>query len=417
MSGFSMGLLKGTLVSLIGLSAASLVAPLAPLDPGKTSQVDLNTPKGSGFNEARDDTNPVLPDTDQSFAKEGIGKPATNGGTPDQPTTDTTSASKPASQDGIDAPDVDTENEDMAILMPQADGGIDESRPSQPPVLGLPMPSIDNPIREIPVNQLPIVDPPVTELDEMPGVNPDGSIRSDDASTEPDNSGAARAFDRNKIAFQNSDNKPLLSVVLIDVGDDGIDREALLTFSFPITFALDPAETGAESAAIAYQANGFEVLALTPSGEFALEASEKDSDLVAALDAHLQRIPSAVGLLDGVAAQLQQSPPLAGQVIKALARSGHGLVTYDIGLNSTDQKARSAGLPSGTVFRVLDGDLEKSDTIKRYLDRAVLEAGKDGHVIVLGRSYPDTVTALFSWAVSAKSATVALAPVSASMSK
>jgi polysaccharide deacetylase 2 family uncharacterized protein YibQ len=62
---------------------------------------------------------------------------------------------------------------------------------------------------------------------------------------------------------------------------------------------------------------------------------------------------------------------------------------------------------------VLDRERESGVVIKRYLDRAALKAGQVGRVVVIGHSYPETVTALFSWAMSDRPATVALAPVSA----
>jgi len=55
--------------------------------------------------------------------------------------------------------------------------------------------------------------------------------------------------------------------------------------------------------------------------------------------------------------------------------------------------------------------------ITRYLDRAAFAAGQEGQVIVVGHTYSDTVTALFSWALGSRSENVALAPVSAVLTR
>jgi uncharacterized protein len=401
--GFGMGVFKGTLFSLIGLSALSLAIPLTPPDPGKASQVDLTTPTGSGFNAERKDLNPVLPDTDQSVVKETLSQPVPEA-TPENPDTDTTTAEQPQNQAGVELGRVETGEAGANVTTSEGDA----PPLNTPPVLGLPMPEIDQPVREIPVNRLPVVDPPATEIKAPPAIDGEQSSAADVPNTPQ-----KAALLRNKTAFENPSGKPLMAIILLDAGAEGLDKEGLLTFSFPVTFALDPEAATATADAKIYARKGFEVLAMAPTGTQALEAAENDADIAAALSGIFAKIPQAVGLVDRPAAALQQSPKLAEQVIASFQASGHGLLTYDIGLNSTDQKAQSAGVYADTVFRVLDSEGENSTKIKRYLDRAVLEAGKNGSVIIVGRTYPETVTALFSWALSSKSATVTLAPVSA----
>ena len=91
----------------------------------------------------------------------------------------------------------------------------------------------------------------------------------------------------------------------------------------------------------------------------------------------------------------------------------YGFTTYDRGLNTAQQVAEREGLPAATIFRMLDAEQENPDTIKRYLERAALKAGQEGQVVMIGHSYPDTVTAVFSWALDAGSQTVRFAPLSA----
>lgn len=412
--GFGAGFVKGAIYSLIGMSVVSLAAPLPPLDPQTKTQTDLSTPEGSGFNAERTDTNPVLPETDQSVeAVDTVQKPEAGLESPSTPIADRTSAEQPetdlAGDTTLAPPKTD---EDTALLLPSED----EAPPARIPALGVPMPEIENPVAEIPVNRLPTIEPPATEVETPPNVTEEGVLDPEDDSPtatiidKPVISG--RALQNNKVPFTPS-GKPLMSVILLDAGDEGLDRDVLLTFTFPVTFALDPLSEGATAASMKIKSAGFEVLAMAPATNGKLEKAENPGDFDLALQDLMTRLPSAVGLIDNPNAEIQQDRVLAEQVIEGLKKSGYGFLTYDIGLNSTNRLARNEGLASDIVFRILDQERESGAVIKRYLDRAVLEAGTTGHVIVLGRTYPETITALFSWAVSAKSATVSMAPVSA----
>lgn len=416
--GFGAGFLKGAIYSLVGLAVASVAIPLDPVDPGSKTQTDLSTPEGSGFNAGRTDTNPSLPETDQAVEPvDTAQQPDLELESPDAPIADTTPAEQPETAINPEGDLISPETEnDAALLLPDEE----DAPPARIPALGVPMPEIENPVAEIPVNRLPSIETPTTDVEIPPAVSEDGVPAGESEAgqggetTDLPRPEPGKALQNNRVAFQ-SEGKPLLSIILLDAGDEGLDRDVLLTFTFPVTFAIDPMAEGATAAAMKTKASGFEVLALAPSGAAKLEKAADPKDLEAALQDMLSRTPGAVGLIDDPTAALQSDRELATQVIEALRKTGHGLLTYDLGLNTTDQLARREGVVSGKVYRVLDQDRESGVVIKRYLDRAVLEAGKDGHVIVVGRSYPETITALFSWAVSAKSATVTMAPVSAAL--
>jgi polysaccharide deacetylase 2 family uncharacterized protein YibQ len=60
--------------------------------------------------------------------------------------------------------------------------------------------------------------------------------------------------------------------------------------------------------------------------------------------------------------------------------------------------AERAEVPAATLFRLLDDEDQRATVITRFLGRAEFAAAQEGAVIVAGRTRPDTVTALFSWA-------------------
>ncbi len=422
--GFGAGFVKGVLVSLLGAGAVSVALPLPSHDPGTKSQVDLSTPAGSGFNAERKDTNPVLPVTDQTVVTEEAQKPEISVESPEIPAADTASPTAPTALGEVASPTIAPDVEDqIAMVTPPAETPESPALTTAPPALGVPMPEIDNPVAEVPLSEPEAAQTPTAEVSPppaLPGLSGDGGTpASDTVITTPIingiSDGSTAALVRNKVVFENPEARPLLSIILVDAGEDGLDPELLRTFTFPVTFALESGSQGSTALAKSYATKGFEVLALAPSGAQKLEAAESPADIETALGGIFSVLPEAVGLIDATAADIQRTPKLASQVIMALGKTGHGLVTYDIGLNTVDKAARRSGLKSDVVYRVLDAERESGTVIKRYLDRAALEAGKVGQIIVLGRTYPETVTALFSWALSAKASTVSLAPVSATL--
>jgi hypothetical protein len=92
---------------------------------------------------------------------------------------------------------------------------------------------------------------------------------------------------------------------------------------------------------------------------------------------------------------------------------GQGFVAFPRGLNTAEQMAERADVPATTLFRLLDDEDQRATVITRFLGRAEFAAAQEGAVIVAGRTRPDTVTALFSWALGDRNEGVAIAPVSA----
>ncbi len=261
-------------------------------------------------------------------------------------------------------------------------------------------------------------EPRVIKLPRIGGVEADQPADADVATSEDPQAEDAvdpstlGALARNSVPFDaTGDDRSLFSVVLIDVGNDGLDRETMTTFSFPVTIAIDPSRPDASRAADAYRAAGFEVLILVPpvaSGATAGEVS-------ASVSAYVEALPQAIGLVDAAANGFGANRRLVERVIEVLSVSDHGLLTYDRGLNTALQLAEREGLPAAAIFRVLDADREKPTTIKRYLDRAAFKATQEGRVVMIGHSYADTVMALFSWVLEPRSESVRMAPMSAIM--
>jgi polysaccharide deacetylase 2 family uncharacterized protein YibQ len=208
-----------------------------------------------------------------------------------------------------------------------------------------------------------------------------------------------------------SDEKPRMAIVLMDDGVD-IERDlpgltVLRGLSHPVSIAVDATLPDAAERMRLYRDAGHEVLATVnfPDG-----ARAPDADVW--LTAALEKLPEALGVLEGAGTGVQTSRDAAAHVSTYLAGSGHGFVAQDRGLNSVQKLAARAGVPSAVVFRDFDAGEVSSAAIRRFLDQAVFRAAQEGRVVMLGRLRPDTITALMLWELQDAADRVALVPVS-----
>ncbi|AMY68685.1 divergent polysaccharide deacetylase family protein [Frigidibacter mobilis] len=249
------------------------------------------------------------------------------------------------------------------------------------------------------VNQLPRIEDALLP-GPLPGSAPPAALAPEAA--------ALPALLAHAAAFTAAPDAPLLAIVLIDDGSGpAIAPELLADLPFPVTIALDPAAPGAADAARGYRALGQEVAILA-----ALPRGATPSDLEVSWQAFVQALPEAVAVLDAPAGRMQNDRRLAGQLVLLAAEKGHGLLTWDIGLNPAAQLASAASVPQAKVFRRLDAEQETAPVIGRYLDRAAFEASRSGAVVVTASTRADTLAAILDWAVG-QSRTVTLAPLSA----
>ena len=243
---------------------------------------------------------------------------------------------------------------------------------------------------------------PEVTTDRLPSLR---EAPGDDSAAAP----SARPLDRFAVPFENPEGKPLMSIVLIDDGASPVGLDALGSFPYPVSFAIDASWPGAAAAAREYRDAGFEVLALTnlPPG-----AGPRDTEV--AMQGLLGAVPGAVAVIEGTGTGLQENRAAAEQLAPILLDSGHGLVLLPQGLNTVRKLAERQGVPAATVFRDFDSKGQDATVIRRFLDQAAFRAGQeDGGVIMLGRLRAETVSALILWGLQDRASRVALAPVSA----
>ena len=220
----------------------------------------------------------------------------------------------------------------------------------------------------------------------------------------PDAPEAKDALTRNGLPFDNPEGRPIVAIVLIDSDGPPVD------LPFAVSVAVDAVRPDAAGRAAGYQAAGSEVL-LIP----ALPEGARASDVSVAMQSSLQALPMAVAVLEPPEGGALTNREVAGQIVTEIAATGHGLVLFPRGLNTTRQVAARADVPAALVFRQIDDQGQDTRAVKRFLDQAAFRARQEEAVILIGRNRPETIAALTEWALGNRAASVALAPVSAAL--
>ncbi len=225
---------------------------------------------------------------------------------------------------------------------------------------------------------------------------------------------AGAALVDNAAAFAGDATRPLMSIILIDTGAHSDLRPRLTALTAPITFGVEAGIRDAGAVAADYRDAGFEVTAVLPgAGRLGLIEGLAEDQVAPLLARVLDQIPVAATVMGPVEGPLPGDRRMANALLDSLTVTGHGLLTYrGNGLNNLPIIASEKGVPAALVYRVID-DQPGAANIGLALERAVLDASRSGHVIVVGRVQEETVTALFSWLPGSGAREVTIAPASA----
>ncbi|WP_299725323.1 polysaccharide deacteylase family 2 protein [uncultured Tateyamaria sp.] len=376
----------------------------APTEPDAETELSIST-------EPAQPAPPVVPEAPTAFAPE-------DDAAPEAPQTPVAEAAAPEAPDVSAAPEVAE-----ADAPAEADAEVAEAEApteAETEVVEVPTPPADPEPSEEQGEEIAAL-PNTTETpseDARPTIGTPAGTLVDRTADEPaeDTAEAAptgtRAINAYAAPFENPEDKPLMSIVLMDSGVDlsggPVGLAALQSFPYPLSFAVDASLPDATTRMAEYRAQGFEVMALMnlPQGATA-------GDAEVALSAALDAVPEAVAVMEGVGTGLQDSRDTGEQIAQAVLDTGHGLLLQSKGLNTAHKLAVRDGVPAGLIFRDFDSADQSPSTIRRFLDQAAFRAGQEGGVIMVGRVRPDTISALLLWGLQDRAKRVALAPISA----
>lgn len=207
---------------------------------------------------------------------------------------------------------------------------------------------------------------------------------------------------------QNPDNKPMVSVILVDDGSFDGAITTLQSVPFPVTVMLNPSLPDATKRMQDYRAAGIEVGVLAQ-----LPPQATASDVAVFFEAAFAALPETVAVLDTGEAGLQSGAEVIDQAIAALADGGRGLITVSRGLNTALRTADNQGVPAGTIYRDLDSENQDARVIRRFMDQAAFRARQESGVVLLGRVRGDTISAMILWGAANRASQVAMVPISA----
>lgn len=399
-------------INVTGPSAPSADAPdagralVAPEVPAQAPEAATDAPV-EGQAPAADDVAVVAPSVVEETAPMAPAPEATD--TIEAPTprifeTDTADPPEtPVAPEAVDAPEAD--------LAPNAivrvDGGESE--------FFKPVDEIGNMAQNVETDRLPrIGSAPEAEETALPTVRPalgDVVESVDEATPEtPAMIDTGDALTRWATDFEVTDDLPLVSVVLVHRGESALSADVVDGLPGTVSFAVNAGSPGAAKIASDYRAMGREVV-MIPS----LPVGATPQDVEVALRVNFETIPEAVAVMDNSGESFQSDRAAVAQVVDVVAASGHGLITFPRGLNTAHQRAERAGVPTGLIFRDIDGANETNEQIRRAMDRAAFRARQDEAVILVGRTEATTLEALAEWVLGNRAASVTLAPISAAL--
>ncbi|MGR3513701.1 MAG: divergent polysaccharide deacetylase family protein [Paracoccaceae bacterium] len=385
-------------------------APAVPVAPRADAGSDL--PWLERLRASQIDEAPDAPDQPVVAAEPSL--PPASPTSPSAPTALTVEAEATAPADAVEAAVEEAlESEDVAVLAPETGTDAETTESGG---------SILQPVETLTERQetsegavrsgaLPVV----RRLgDSSAEVEPDEAVEADvdtaDSGDGPEIDPDAPALVRYATAFEAPDDVPLLSIVLVHQGPEALSAELLDILPPNVGFAVNASTSGAADIARTYRAAGREVVMIP-----ALPEGAAPQDIEQALGANFDLVPEAVAVMDVSGSSFQSDRNAVDQVVDVVSASGHGLITFPRGLNPAHQAAQRVGVPTGLIFRNLDGASEDQETIRRSLDRAAFRARQEDGVILVGTTGSTMLSALTEWVLGNRAASVAIAPISTAL--
>jgi polysaccharide deacetylase 2 family uncharacterized protein YibQ len=227
---------------------------------------------------------------------------------------------------------------------------------------------------------------------------------------------------KNSVAFAVPHGRPLIAVVLDDVGvarshaELAIDMPAVITLSF-MTYANGVADMAARA-----HAKGHELMLHVPmepldsdvdAGPHALTVDLPDSELLKRLAWGLGRFPGYIGINNHMGSRFTQDERGMRVVLEELKR--RNLLFLDsrtIGTTIGDKLAARMGVAHVMRDVFLDDEMDEAAVLKQ-LAYAEKVATSKGQAIAIGHPHPATIAAIRAWMPKAEARGFVIVPLSA----
>ena len=236
---------------------------------------------------------------------------------------------------------------------------------------------------------------------------------------------SAEAWRKNAVPFRDLNSRPLVAVVIDDVGLDRPHSRRAWELPGPLTMSFLPYAKDLREQARAARAKGHELmlhLPMEPTGRAdpgpnALLVSLSDAEIRQRTNAALDSFDGFVGMNNHMGSRFTAFKPGMETVLRQL--KARGLMYLDSRTTAQsvgDQAAQEMGVPSVVRHVFLDDD-ESLESVKKKLAEAEAVARRQGFVLAIGHPHEATLQALAEWLPTLQGKGMALAPATAVLRK
>ena len=233
------------------------------------------------------------------------------------------------------------------------------------------------------------------------------------------------AWRRNALPFRDLNSKPLVAIVIDDVGIDRPHSKRAWELPGPLTLSFLPYAKDLREQARAARAHGNELmlhLPMEPNGRAdpgpnALLVSLSDTELRNRVNTALDSFGGYVGVNNHMGSRFTAFKPGMETTLRLF--KARGLLFLDSRTTPEtvgDQLAQELGVPSVARNVFLDDD-ESIDAVRRKLAETEAVARRQGFVVAIGHPHEATLQALAEWLPTLSAKGMVLAPLSAALRK
>lgn len=236
---------------------------------------------------------------------------------------------------------------------------------------------------------------------------------------------AEQTWRRNAVAFRDLKGRPLVAIVIDDVGLDRARSKRTWELPGPMTLSFLPYARDLPEQARAARARGHELMLHMPMepngrndpGPGALMVSMTDAELRQKLLIALESFGGYVGINNHMGSRFTANRHDLEVVMRQLKPRGLMFLDSRTSPQSLgDQTAQEMGVPS-IVRHVFLDDEETVEAVRRKLAETEAVARRQGFVVAIGHPHESTLQALAEWLPTVQGKGLALAPSTAILRK
>ena len=230
---------------------------------------------------------------------------------------------------------------------------------------------------------------------------------------------------RNALPFRDLTSRPLIAIVIDDVGLDRTRSRRAWELPGPLTMSFLPYAKDLREQTKAARARGHELMLHLPMepngrndpGPNALLVSLTDAELRQRTNAALDSFDGYVGANNHMGSRFTAFRPGMETVMRQFKNRGVMFLDSRTTAQSVgDQTAQEMGVPS-IVRHVFLDDEETLEAVRRKLAEAEAVARRQGFAVAIGHPHDVTLQALAEWLPTVQGKGLALAPSSAVLRK